>query len=265
MVRHRARDDAGRMTTDTSSETHSHTNACWWDPARAGWVCTPAAARQDRDLVDVRDMIVVHTAMLREFRLAAPAVARVAPGDARQAAVVDDHLAFLCGLLHHHHTSEDDLLWPALRDRVPAAAQALIEDAESQHAGIDLALDRVHDARTDWRARPDGRNRDVLVAALRGLHVLLVEHLELEERTLLPLAASALTDAEWHAIGEQAVEAMPKPALVLAFGMFAYEGDPAVLRDMLRTAPAVPRLLLPRIAPRVYARRAAKIHGTARP
>ncbi len=53
--------------------------------------------------------------------------------------------------------------------------------------------------------------------------------------------------------------------LPLAFGMFAYERDPAVLRDMLRTAPALPRFLLPRIAPRVFTRRAVQVHGTPRP
>ena len=58
---------------------------------------------------------------------------------------------------------------------------------------------------------------------------------------------------------------MPKPVLVLAFGMFAYEGDPDVLRAMLSSAPAVPRFVVPRIAPRVYARRARGVHGTRTP
>jgi hypothetical protein len=100
---------------------------------------------------------------------------------------------------------------------------------------------------------------------LQTLHDLLAEHLDAEERMLLPLAAAVLTDAEWHAIGEAAVAAMPKSTLPLAFGMFAYEADPEVLRDMLATAPPIPRALLPRIAPRVYARRAIRVHGTARP
>lgn len=47
--------------------------------------------------------------------------------------------------------------------------------------------------------------------------------------------------------------------------MFAYEADPEVVREMLATAPAVPRALLPRIAPRVYVRRAIRVHGTAHP
>jgi len=93
-----------------------------------------------------------------------------------------------------------------------------------------------------WRAGPESQgpdtaNRDTLSGELGTLHEHLTEHLDLEERAILPLAASVLTDAEWHAIGDAAVAAMPKSAPPLAFGMFAYEGDPAVLRDMLNTAP----------------------------
>lgn len=43
------------------------------------------------------------------------------------------------------------------------------------------------------------------------------------------------------------------------------EGEPEVLRDMLRSAPLVPRTLLPLIARRLYARRARSVHGTTRP
>ena len=243
-----------------TSDWHTHTNSCWWHPAEARWVCSGADT-----LVDVRDMIVVHTALLREFRLLPRAVARVGTGDARRAAVVDRHLGFLCDLLHHHHEGEDALLWPKLRDRLPAAAQAFLDEVETQHAGLDASLRAVAAARPRWTADAGAAHRDELIGSLETVYGLLKEHLDTEERSVLPLAAAVLTDAEWKAVGEQAVAAMPKPALLLAFGMFAYEGDPAVLRDMLAPAPALPRLLLPRIAPRAYARRARQVHGTARP
>ena len=40
---------------------------------------TQISAPTDPDLVDTRDMVVVHTAMLREFRLAPAAVRRLPP------------------------------------------------------------------------------------------------------------------------------------------------------------------------------------------
>ena len=254
-----------------TTHTHDHSARCWWNSDLAEWVCAaatgprPAAMEPDRPLVDVRDMIVVHTALLREFRLAPAAVARVGLGSTRQAAAVDRHLRFLCDMLHHHHAGEDELLWPKLRDRLPDSALRAIDDVEAQHAGIDAALAEVSAARARWVDGASATSRDELAARLGRLHALLKEHLDLEESAVLPLAASVLTDAEWSAIGDAAAAAMPRSTLLLAFGMFAYEGDPAVLKAMLDSAPAVPRLLVPRIAPRVYARRATQVHGTARP
>jgi Hemerythrin HHE cation binding domain len=218
-----------------------------------------------RPPVDVRDMLVVHTALLREFRLAPAAVSRVPAGDKRQAAVVGRHLGFLCDLLHHHHTGEDEHLWPPLRERLPASALPLLEAAEAQHAAIEEALGRVTAARREWTGQPGAAARDALAGELRTLHGLLAGHLDAEERTLLPLAAAHLTEREWLAIGEAAVAVLPKSVLPLVFGMFAYEGDPEVLAAMLHGAPALVRVVIPRVAPRVYARRAATVYGTSRP
>lgn len=254
------------------SIAHRHTNGCRWRHEEAGWDCAPLATSAvpttvapGQPLVDVRDMLVVHTALLREFRLAPHAVLRVPARARRTAAAVGRHLGLLCDLLHHHHAGEDELLWPVLRPRLPSKAIAHLDEAEAQHAGLAEALDRVGAARRLWVDRVDAESRDGLVDVLNTLHSLLAEHLDAEERILLPLAAAHLTEDEWRAVGEAGAAAIPKRDLPLVFGMFAYEGDPEVLRHMLSAAPAVPRLLVPRIAPRVYARRAVQVHGTACP
>lgn len=250
---------------------HVHTNHCWWNHDEASWVCastlsaTDGVFRDEPSLVDVRDMMVVHAAMLREFRLAPAAVQRVHPGSTKAATIVDRHLGFLCGMLQHHHQAEDELLWPLLRERVPATAVRLVNEVESQHRGIETRLGAVAAARADWVGDPTESGRATFVRALTQLHSELKEHLDLEERAVLPLAAGLLSETEWRAIGDAAKAGLPKPALALAFGMFAYEGDPVVLRSMLASAPVVPRLLIPLIAPRVYARRAREVHGAARP
>ncbi|GAB2480841.1 hemerythrin domain-containing protein [Jatrophihabitans fulvus] len=244
---------------------HTHTTACWWHPLEAHWVCpTPATRLPEQPLVDVRDMVVVHTALLREFRLAPAAVRRVPAGDRALAGRVVAHLRFVGDLLHHHHEGEDELLWPLLRERVPAPELALA-DAEAQHAAIDAALDEVTRRREAWAVHADAATAESLIEALDHLFALVREHLDHEEEQLLPLAAAMLSPAEWAAIGERAAAAIPKPALALAFGMFAYEGDPAVVRQMLGEAPPPVRVLLPRLAPRLYARRARRVYGTPTP
>lgn len=276
------------MNTDSyrhlnPTRNHAHTSSCWWNHEQARWVCTststptsqqtstqasslPAGAEEVDDAhVDVRDMLVVHTALLREFRLIPQAVADVAEGDRKRARTVDRHLGLLAGLLHHHHQGEDELLWPVLRERLAIEDTALLEVVEAQHAGIEQALNRVDTMRASWVEDADTQSRSTLVDALQSLSRLLTEHLAAEERHLLPLAAAHLTEAEWHAVGEAGAASIPKSTLPLVFGMFAYEGDPEVLAGMLQGAPAVPRLIVPRIAPRMYARRAAQVYGTQRP
>lgn len=266
---------------------HAHTSKCWWNDEQARWVCTststlspqhtstrasiqtspPSTGVQEVDdaQVDVRDMLVVHTALLREFRLIPQAVASVGEGDRHRARTVDRHLRLLTGLLHHHHQGEDEFLWPVLRDRLAIEDTAMLDVVEAQHAGIEQALNRMGTVRGGWVDHADPQGRSALVEALQGLYRLLTEHLEAEERHLLPLAAAHLTEAEWLAVGEAGAASISKSTLPLVFGIFAYEGDPEVVAGMLQAAPAVPRLIVPRIAPRAYARRAAQIYGTRRP
>lgn len=226
---------------------------------------TSAPADPDQTLVDVRDMIVVHTAILREFRLAPAAVLRPPVGDDKQASFVAAHLRFLCDILHHHHQAEDELLWPKLRARVTSSSIEVINEVEAQHHVIDAVLNRVEKRQSAWAEDPTTGNRDHLTEELERLYSVLADHLELEERALLPLAASVLTTDEWQAVGAAGAASIPKSAMPLVLGMFFYEGDPAVITDMLKEAPFPVRKLIPMIAPRVYARRAKRIHGTRQP
>lgn len=171
----------------------------------------------------------------------------------------------LTDLLHHHHQGEDVLLWPKLRARTSAQSATVIDEVEDQHADLDAELSTVKRLLTVWAQAPGPAARDDLVGHLGLLHTMLRDHLELEERALLPLAAAVLTKAEWDEIGESGVAAMPKSTLPLAFGIFSYEGDPAVLAAMLHAAPRVARIVLPVLARHAYARRARRVYGTARP
>lgn len=196
-------------------------------------------------MVDTRDMIVVHTALLRELRLAAKLVECGGPH-------AQEHVAFVLDLLEHHHAGEDWLLWPVLRDRVPPEMQHLLDHTGEQHRGIEELVEAARSEADDAR----------LAALLGRLHDVVAEHLDAEERNVLPLAALHLTQAEWAAIGQNGAAAVPRTKLPLLFGMFMYEGDPEVVREMLSSAPPVVRALLPRIAPGAYARYCRRVHGT---
>lgn len=214
--------------------------------------------------VDTGDMIVVHTALLREVRLAPAAVARANAGPSRRRTRAIRHLRLLLDLLEHHHHGEDEMLLPLLRARVPVPSMSALDTGEEQHARIEKLIVESRADLDRW-ARGDLRAAHEVAEKLAALHAALEPHLLGEERDVLPLAATFLSHAEWQALGDAGMRSTPKSALVLVFGMFMYEGDPAVVRAMLAHAPAVPRLLLPRIAPHVYARVCRRVHGSERP
>jgi hemerythrin-like domain-containing protein len=214
---------------------------------------------------DTRDMVVVHDSIRRQFGQAPALVRAVTPGDTRRAAVVADHVELLGALLHHHHTGEDRLLWPVLQPRVPAGVAATVDRMESQHEGIAEAQQRVTAALAAWRETAGEEPQESLATALEELTGRITEHLAAEEEHILPLAAAHMSPAEWQRLGEEGIGGLPQRQLPLVFGMVMYRADPEVIRAMLAHAPLVPRLLLPSLAPRIYARYARRLYGTATP
>lgn len=208
---------------------------------------------------DTRDMLVVHTALRREFRQA-PELVRAA--GAQEGAVRDriaDHISWLLNFLHHHHDGEDRLLWPLLRERAGTELAPLVDTMEAQHAGIAVLVDRATEQLGAWRRSGAG---DALADTLDQMYAGLVEHLALEEREVLPLAATHVRPHEWARLGEEGMASIPGKERPRVLGMFMLEGDPAAIRAMLSHAPLPVRMLMPRLAPRSYASYHRKVQGS---
>jgi hypothetical protein len=98
--------------------------------------------------------------------------------------------------LHHHHTVEDEPLWPLVRrswKRSPNALQVL-DAMEDEHELVDPALAAVDEA-----VRAEGN----LAEALDRLHSVVRDHLEHEEAEAMPLIVAAVTPRDWDAFGAQ--------------------------------------------------------------
>jgi DUF438 domain-containing protein len=166
-------------------------------------------------------------------------------------------------MLHRHHAGEDELLWPKLLDRVPADLAPTVELMERQHEGIHAALQQVLALLEPWSVDPRAGARDRLVEEMERLQTLLVEHLDMEEKHLLPIAGRSLTPAEWNELSEDGIGGIPKRKLAMTFGMIMKDADPHVIRQILSRSPAPVRVLLPRLAPRAWARYAGKVYRPA--
>jgi len=215
--------------------------------------------------IDTSVMPTIHTFYRREIRLAAGVIRRVADGDVRRAKVVAAHLDLVARSLHERHTAEDELLWPKLLDRVPEELAPIVRLMEAQHGQVDALLAEIGDLLPRWAATAEPADRDRLAELFDQLYVHLAEHLDAEEERLLPIAARAVTQAEWEEMGERARQNNRRSELALTLGMIQYEGDPAVIAKMLAEAPAPVRWIVPRLSRRAFRRHAMTIHGTATP
>jgi hemerythrin-like domain-containing protein len=215
--------------------------------------------------VDTRDMLEVHTVLRREFGLARAHIRGCPVGDVARAARIAAHLELSMLFLDIHHSEEDRQLWPKLRERAAAQIAPVVALMENQHEGIHRATETMTSRLQPWIRTAAAADRDRLAAALDHLCELLGEHLALEEEKILPVVAGHLSEQEWQRIGQDGFARAPKKLLPLAFGMLMYQGDPTVVAAMLANAPRLARVLVPRLAPHIYARYARRVHGTATP
>lgn len=211
-------------------------------------------------LCDTHDMVVVHRVFRREFGLLPRMIAGVRVGDTERARLVATHATELIDGLHHHHTAEDDLLWPRLLERATLHTE-LIERMERQHEQIASFLDEAHELLPRWLPAADEPTRARLEALFTQATVVLNEHLADEEQQILPVVEAYITEAEWGQLGEQAMGALPKSRLLVLLGYILEEASPEEQRAFLRKAPPPARLAYRLIGRRKFEREVAQLRA----
>lgn len=190
-------------------------------------------------MADSRDMIGAHDAMRREFSALPALIAGVPTGDADGTVVVAGHVLMMVDFLHAHHTSEDDLVWPRLRERCPDDVEPLIKTMDRQHACIDSELQALATGGRRWQVSADATDRDAVAAVAERLLPPLHEHLSLEEERILPLIDRYMTEREWKATVEASLGKVTFGRRLLMLGM-ALHGAGEEQSQLLRAAvPAV--------------------------
>lgn len=203
--------------------------------------------------LDLSGFLLAHAGMRQEFGLLATVAA--GPLDAERAALAEDQIAMVLHVLHHHHTGEDDTIWPLLRTRVPAAA-ADLDQLEADHGRIDPLLTAAGDT-----ARPLPERAPVLAE----LHELLNAHLDREEATAVPLIRRHVTAAEWDALTERAIAETGKRNVPKVYGWYASAASDEQRAEALGTVPPLVRVLFRLFWWPAYQRRARRLYGAAAP
>jgi hemerythrin-like domain-containing protein len=214
--------------------------------------------------INALDMRLVHRVFRREFAAIPRLIADVPAGDSARAKVVGDHLTFMLDALHNHHAAEDEMVWPLLHNRVPGRADD-IERMENQHSDIVAAVERVSANLSEWVGSPGGPTADRLLEAVGELGAVVVEHLDDEELTAVPIIQEHLSQDEWDATVKRATAFLTShPRLAIVQGGLVLDYASADERQTFMSGvPLVPRLLLRFLSPRMTASYRRRLYAVA--
>ncbi|MBB2914627.1 hemerythrin-like domain-containing protein [Streptosporangium becharense] len=204
----------------------------------------------DEPAPDVSLFLAFHAGLRRDFGRLADALDRCTPGDARRRALIDEHTAFLLRALHHHHSTEDEEIWPLLR-ALTSEAGAVMDRLEAEHRQMDAVIERLSQPRRPAAAQ---------AADLRAMHTLLNGHLDVEEQEIVPLIRRHVSAAWWEDSAKRATKSHGRDLPLVA----AWTLDsvlPAEREKLLAAGPPALRVLYRLSWRRAYERRVMQVFG----
>lgn len=190
----------------------------------------------DAPLTDVSDMPLLHDSFRRGFREARGQVSFIEDGDEQRAAHYSDYMKELLWLLDAHHTGEDALLYPLLRERAPEEAD-LWERMEEQHSSLEADLATANEAAATYASSGSTSDASALASACETLLARLDVHLVEEENEVLPIAAHTITPEEWGQLPGHALGSYTGQRIWLPFGL-ATEHFPPPVMDAIVSGPS---------------------------
>lgn len=215
---------------------------------------------------DAAEMALVHRMFRRAFGELPGLIDAVEPGDVGHARAVGDHLELLTLVLHHHHSAEDELIWPALYARAPASA-GQIRQMEDDHAEIARLDAVVESARDQWMRSADRDSAGRLIEAVTVLSNAVAQHLDDEERTAVPVIQRYLTGDEWQAVLKRGAAFLTprtvRRALVIGGLTLEATQSQAERQRFLAGIPAGPRMLVRLFAARELAAHRQRVVGVS--
>lgn len=134
---------------------------------------------------------VVHAAVRRDLERLERALADFPSGSRSRAERVDNAWRFLDGQLSHHHHSEEEILWPALK--AFGVDESLVTALDDEHEAMAAAMGYTW---RRWRLAADPSAEHVADAqsAVTDLHATIDDHFAHEERDLEPVMAKVMSE-----------------------------------------------------------------------
>lgn len=207
-------------------------------------------------------MVVIHRVFRHGFSMVADLVRRTPSGATARSSPIATHVEFLLDAVHHHHSGEDENIWPLLLERARPQAE-LINRMEAQHAGVAELFDRVRSLLGGWRESATGA--ESLAEAIEACTAALVEHLDDEETHVLPLIRTHITAQEWERFGQQTFEKFTDAQKLTATGTLEEVATAEEASWFTGDLPIPIKMMWRLAGRRSYARYIARVRGDTRP
>jgi hemerythrin-like domain-containing protein len=194
----------------------------------------------------INGWLVAHVAFRRDADALVAAVDTLDPSDYVAAGRLADAFAITVQMLHEHHETEDDLVFPDLIERAPAFA-GVVMTMSLEHVDLD---DVVDDIKRDVAILSAGTSRAYDVHERLGQRVatfktLICLHLDAEEEHALPLLVRHFSDVEMDAIRDaHLAKNVDKLNVMIPWAATALPADAAT--QMIASMPADVRENIPK-------------------
>lgn len=212
------------------------------------------------DRPDTGDMILAHNIFRHAFGSLPELIRAVPEGDTVRARRLVEFQTEIATGLHHHHTGEDELMWPLLLDRAPTD-HALVLRMEEQHERIGELLDRAGTRAATFELSASRSDGEAWASTVSALFTALDEHLREEEAHILPLAEANMTVAEWEQLGERGRGSVPANRQLILLGFLLLGATPDQRRRVLSEAPLAARIAWRLVGKRAFAKEYREIFG----
>ena len=193
----------------------------------------------------------IHRVFLWAYDEAPGLVRSAQPGDTERSAYVGEVLGNFDKLLHVHHESEDELMYPKLSERAPACAlhaQQMIE----QHRQVTERLTEIEPLRVEWTRTADPSVGEDLAQRYADLSALLKVHLRREVTEVMPAVERVITEEEMAAMARHSQDEFSMKVMLAYLGLVLATNPPGEREELFKDIPAPIRLAYRLVGRRLY-------------
>ena len=212
-----------------------------------------------------RVLIAIHKAMRADSERLIGAVKGLPSGDTEQADALGRAFAAVVGLIHDHHRTEDDVMYPFLLDHVSTFEEDAIR-LEDDHVELDAAMARIS-ARFrllahQLSARLWQDTRSHLTDEAGAFRDVLVGHLDREEAVVIPAVESVLSAADRQTLHKEESKLATYRHMKMAVPWVLANATPEEAAELRATAPRLLSVVQDRVWERGFSRVMAPLYGS---